>query len=150
MKTLNRISDLEQYGLEYLTGEACALSQRLLFDMNEDGVALVAEYFGIPTYPLPAFAPNWISTVNGKPAVASILLPRTPEFYRDLFKFLLFREGYEVVVAYDGAAIGATEAEAEDSGYCLAPGVSVHHNPRIPGQPSIGTRNVHAMSGRSN
>jgi hypothetical protein len=25
MKTLNRISALEQYGLEYLTGEACAL-----------------------------------------------------------------------------------------------------------------------------
>ena len=148
MKTLGSMRDLEAYGLAFLTSEACALSQRLLFDMNEDGVALVAEYFGIPTYPLPAFADNWNSTVNGKPATAAIMLPRSPDFYRELYKFLLFREGYEVVIHLAGNMVGMSQAEYDDlpDKHFI---YDTHHNPRPSGQPSVGTRNVHAMTGRT-
>jgi hypothetical protein len=158
MKTLNRISDLEQYGLEYLTGEACALSHRLLFDMNADGATLMCEYFGLPCIEAgsqtwrarPPFASNWNTRVNGKPAVVSILLPRNPEFYRELFKFLLFREGYEIVTVWDGLVTGMSTAEREENlGYSTADGVSIYRNPRTHNQPSVGTRNVHAMSQRS-
>jgi hypothetical protein len=157
MKTLSRLSGLEQYGLEYMTAEACALSQRLLFDMNDDGATLMCEYFGLPCIEAgsqtwrarPPFASNWNTRVNGKPAVASILLPKNPEFYRELFKFLLFREGYELVAIYDGYVTGLSEAERDDQLPGEYESIAIYHNPRIPGQPSVGTRNVHAMSVRS-
>jgi hypothetical protein len=88
--------------------------------------------------------------VNFKPAVASILLPKNPEFYRELFKFLLFREGYEVAVTTVGnSAIGMSEDDlaAMDPAEDLE--LSVHRNPRTQNQPSVGIRNVHAMSGRT-
>lgn len=127
MKTLNSLSDLEQYGLSYLTGEACALSQRLLFDLNQDGVDLVKEYFGL--LPGSMLAGNWNSQVNGKPAVASILLPKHPEFYQELFKFLLFREGFDVVAIYGGVVSGMSDAELEEYGFQSLTGL-LCRNPR--------------------
>ena len=151
MKTLRSIEDLEAYGLNYLTGEACALSQRLLFDMNDNGADLMCEYFGLQFKS--AFAQAWNSQVNGKLATASIMLPRSPDFYRELFKFLLFREGYPAVAYHpDYSSVnGLDNSElAAWNGECGAENKwSLYHNPRPSGQPSVGTRNVHAMTGRT-
>ncbi len=74
MKYINDWNDLRAYGINYLTGEACAVGKRLLCDVNERGRRLFCSIFGLP--PDTAFAENWNSTVNGESAVGSVFLPR--------------------------------------------------------------------------
>src|SRR6478736_5681012 len=63
--------DLKQFGINALTGEACKYAQRILCDLNEDGAALIMDYLGVSM-----LRDNWNSTVNDKPAVASVMLHR--------------------------------------------------------------------------
>ncbi len=41
MKYIHDWNDLRAYGINYLTGEACAVGKRLLCDVNERGRAVV-------------------------------------------------------------------------------------------------------------
>ena len=66
MKTVSRLSDLEQFGIIPLTGEACPLGMRCLCDLTEQGVRLVCEYF---SFNRAGLAENWNSE-----GVASIML----------------------------------------------------------------------------
>jgi len=77
---------LRELGIEILTGEACAYSMRLLCDLNEDGVKLINNTFGmqirIQHDPLREdYAIGMMrrhnSKVNGKFSVASIMLSHT-------------------------------------------------------------------------
>ena len=72
MKTIYTLQDLEPYGVNLLTGEADRLSFRILCDLNEDGCALVSDYLGQPRDT--KYADNWNSTVNGQPAIGSVML----------------------------------------------------------------------------
>lgn len=88
---------LLQFGLNCLTGEACAYGMRLLFDVNEDGAALLRLYLGLP-YDA-KFAENWNSQVDGKPAIGSIMLTRAS--LPDLAIFALFHlRGCHQVLQY--------------------------------------------------
>lgn len=63
---------LEELGFNWLTGEACAFSLRILFDLNQDGVDLLGRALGIR---IGDDSPrNMNSRVNGLPAIKSCML----------------------------------------------------------------------------
>jgi len=71
IKTLLRFrtyDSLEEYGIKFLTGEACALGNRKLFDLTEKGARRVEKFLG--------GAVGFREGSNANPgAVASVLLP---------------------------------------------------------------------------
>lgn len=137
--------NLPEYGIQILTGEACAFGQRLLCDLNEDGITLVADFLGLNPDPL-SFRPRMNSQVNGKPSLASMMLTRGT--IQDILKFILCLEGWEIIVQFRGDWIGRTEETHERAKRFDSPDAIVFRNWKSPGQPSIGSRNVHAMTGR--
>jgi hypothetical protein len=141
-------NDMRQFGVNSLTGEACAYSMRLLCDLSGDGAALVADYFGLKNTSV--FQPNWNSMVGEHAAIASVMLVR--EELIPLATFALFRMGVLAVVergrrcdligVFDADWLKRYEdliASAPDCGY------AIRRNPR----PSGGSRNQHAFSGRT-
>ena len=96
MKTVNNWNDLSEFGINYLTGEACAYSMRLLCDVNEEGKRTLEAFFG-GTVTI-AEGSNWNSEVNGSEAIGSVLLSRG--IFEDLAAFcLLSKYSGEVYVA---------------------------------------------------
>jgi hypothetical protein len=76
MKTISSLRDLERYGIVPLTGEADALSFRILCDLTRTGVLVVREALGLPKTgeTQPQFAANWNDGTDSNPHVASIML----------------------------------------------------------------------------
>lgn len=151
-KTVSSMGDLLQFGINPLTGEACAFSMRVLCDLNEDGVALMADFLGSAPE---SFAQNWNTTVGEKPAVASMMLTRG--IVKDLATFAFFREGaLATMTTVSGDIVGVFEAKllkeyekfvADTTGQ--SPKISVHRNPvASTSAPHVGSRNVHAATHR--
>ena len=46
MKSINCFQDLARYGIELMTGEACGLTYRILFDLTAQGQPIVEKYVG--------------------------------------------------------------------------------------------------------
>jgi len=146
---INTADDLELYGLNALTGEADAYMERILFDLNQEGVDLLTEYLGGNV----SFTEgsNWNSKVNGQPAVASIMMPW--DWVRSLVRYILFRVNGcpDVYQNPDGfAAIGVQDPESEvGKMYAEASedyGLRRYRNP-CPG--STSGRNTHQFTGRT-
>ncbi len=150
---INGWSDLKKYGINPLTGEACALSMRTLCDLSEKGADLMCNFLGLQ-YRNPAttvFAQNWNSMVGEDPAVASTMLPRG--LFPDLCKFAIFtvsRAKY-ALNSPDGAWHGYDADFVSDLGYS-----EEELFKRIPGEwyrnplaPDAGSRNVHQFTGRT-
>jgi len=133
--TISSWSDLERFGINPLTGEACAYSLRLLCDLNEDGVATLIEFFGGNIVFIKGS--NWNSQVNSKPATASVLLPKN--LFPVLGKYLLFRQGYPIVCEDTSGGFTGVTSPSEAFGI-------VHRNHGS--DQSIAGRNVHQMTGR--
>jgi hypothetical protein len=139
--------DLKLFGINALTGEACAYGRRLLCDVNEDGAALMLDYLGVTM-----LSKNWNSTVAGKPAVASVMLHR--DSCLQIAEFALTRAG-AIAILYrnDGTMSGLFTQELVNSyqrmmadnapeGWKLL--TLIRSN-----APQEGSRNVHQFSGRS-
>jgi hypothetical protein len=75
MKSASSFKDLEQFGIKCLTGEADALGFRILCDLDEQGVRVFKECFGIPQSPS-QYTPGWIGLAKNwnSGSVASVLL----------------------------------------------------------------------------
>ncbi|MEJ7637390.1 MAG: hypothetical protein WKF75_05195 [Singulisphaera sp.] len=71
MKTIGSWGDLQPYGIVPLTGEACGLMYRILFDVTAKGKKVVERCFGIPTM---TFAEPWNRGTEDDPHVGSIML----------------------------------------------------------------------------
>ena len=71
MKTISSWNDLQPFGIIPLTGEACGLMYRILFDVTETGRNGVAKCFGIPKITL---AEAWNRGTKEHPHVGSIML----------------------------------------------------------------------------
>lgn len=139
--------DLKQYGINYLTGEACAYSMRLLCDLSEEGADLMRRFFGLPHNA--TFNPQWNSMVGDKPAVASVLLSRG--LFDDLCRFILLSCDMDIVLkSPDGSWCGY--ARPNEAVMLMVDGVAenkswqVYRNYRV-GIP--GDRNQHAFTGRT-
>lgn len=141
----NHWSDLKDYGIGPLTGEACGYGQRLLCDLTEDGQQLIRDFFSLPEGT--TFSPNWNTTVNGKPSVGSIMLPRN--LIDDLRVFIIFhieKKKYAYVFPSDSIVGSDVRIEPEQ----LMEGCRCATNWALAGNhPNSGGRNVHAMSGRT-
>lgn len=163
MKVINNWHDLEPYGIKALTGEACALSMRLLCDVNRSGLNLMERALGgVSITP----NPDW----NGHDAIGSLLIPY------DMFESiaviaLTTRNGFNTVAALNRGCIGFNrqevlaeikalewcplKKECEDwiEAFLIKSGrpdvkrwytLDVNPDPKI----TIDDRNVHQMSGR--
>src|SRR5215831_7531739 len=53
MKTVTCWNDLQPLGIIPLTGEACGLMYRILFDVTEKGRKVLSKCYGIPNMSLP-------------------------------------------------------------------------------------------------
>lgn len=148
----------EHLGVNPLTGEACAMNMRILCDLNTEGATLIREYLGLPVdCPL---SPAWNSSVGGKPAVGSIMIERNA--FPGLVHFALLKAGFQYVYGRDDSASssGFNDSDLDDypdlQGYIdgtshsagFDKGARLYRNPRSAG-PSIGTRHIHAFTGRS-
>lgn len=135
---------LRRYGLNYLTGEACAFGMRGLVDLNDEGVSLMSAFFGgTVTFRLGS---NWNSKVDGKPAVASVLL--THDMLFDILRFALFyRNNVRWVVRLGTMVYGLSNEEHLRIYRDMNDSMVYHNWAWKPGTRSTG-RNVHAFSGR--
>lgn len=77
----NMVDGLRYYGIDYLTGEACNVNMRGLFELNEKGRNILREFFGALSS-----SPN------------RIYLPKNSAFLNDLLAFCMLREDDTVAV----------------------------------------------------
>lgn len=83
MLSISKWSDLEEYGIDTLTGEACVYGIRVLCDLTEEGKSTVCSFLGIPKGA--KMSANW----NSK-GVCSVMLPAS--IMEDLAVFALFHQ----------------------------------------------------------
>ena len=147
------IRDLNQFGIESLTGEACAYSMRMLCDLNQEGVDLICDYFGLASGN--ALAKNWNSEVDERPAIASIMIENSS--FRPLLRFAIFRLGHDTLVFPTEHAdiVFALNRDAPEDRAILEQlqnnyiDCIVYRTAINPGQPRVASRNVHAFTERA-
>lgn len=142
-------SHLKTYGIDALTGEACALSNRLLCDLNEEGKDHIISFLGLDEMGAASpnvFAPNWNSGRDmATPAVASIMLPKS--CFVELTMHILQRKGFEeYLVDTQHRIVYATMRPVSDAWRYLVANASGHYRK---GWFPQSTSNEHQMSGRS-
>jgi len=142
-ESINKYSDLTSYGFNALTGEACAYSMRILFDMNKEGEDIMKVFLGLPDNT--NFAENWNSKVGGKEAISSIMLARRTVV--DLCEFILMQKGYSIIYTSkeDFNIVGSNiilEHYANHDGYGGRYNTAAN-------TPNINGRNVHQFTGRT-
>lgn len=141
--------DMSHFGVQSLTSESCVFALRILCDVNEQGRLLMIDYLGLPVDT--ELATPWNSQVSGKPTVGSILLHR--DSLKQIAMFAMFRGGALACVVRHGAVIGIFEPSLLTRYEDLlkeydSTGWELHLSPKRVG-PSEGTRNVHALTGRT-
>lgn len=149
-KTVTGWASLAAFGINMLTAESCKFSLRLLCDLNAEGRELVADYLGVS---LEGFAPPWNSSVNGQPAVASVLFHRSS--LDQLAEFAMFRDGaVALVMLAGGGVLGIYNQERLDTWeahlkrYPQSGALRRNHLPPTSCQ-SENSRNVHVFTGRA-
>lgn len=138
--------DLLEYGVGFLTGEACTYGMRVLCDMNAQGTVLLADFFGIKNY---AFPKPWNSQVEGAPSKGSVML--TWGTINDLSKYIMVHvHGHRYVYQSVGnPSMGFCTVVGTDEKNIWYDSANWTLHTYIPtGGPSVGGRNVHAASGR--
>lgn len=153
MFKINNLNELEKYGINLLTGEADRLSMRILCDLNSQGHTLVCDFLGLPL-DTPMY-PKMNSQVNGSPAVASMMLTRDTLWEIGRFA-LLTVENLDVVIEQPGYGMrgGNFDDKYTESylklAYAEGSGAHVWRNhAKTSTAPGSGSRNQHAMSGRT-
>jgi hypothetical protein len=126
MVKLDLMSDFEQYGINVLPKEACAYGQRLLCDVNRDGIRLLEDYFLVQI----VFTPNWNSRVGDKPAIGSIMLPRGV-FWKGLAEFIIWHvEKCDYMVEEGSTVIGLKKDDEHCGDYLKLYAGKVRRNRR--------------------
>ena len=155
MKQFSSWTDLEPYGIDMLTGESCAYGYRVLCDLTEDGIELVANCLGIQN--LEAFKLSLPEAWNTK-GIRSIML--SPGMFQNLSVFACFDSNCShAYIMYSGSVIGVEQGDQKymdgwinghQASYCEAcdrygKGGGIQHRYANPGF----SRNTHQMSGRT-
>lgn len=152
MKTFSVNEALREFGVNVLTGEACAYSLRQLCDLNQNGVNLITEYLGMRADTV--FNANWNSTVNGEPAIASIMLDHS--FFDPFIIFCMFKAGVPLIIKSLCYPVSYCAYSAEDmvnevarieaaEGQALRDSYKIYRNPK---PSSASSRNLHVFTGR--
>ena len=146
MRHYDSWNDLEQLGINYLTGEACGLMMRVLCDVNETGRKTVEAFFRCKL----GDNSNWNGQVDGEPAVASVMLPRS--IFAELAAFAHVEQtGCPARIEIrNGEARGVIGMEPHNDAKRFED-VEVYYPGRWVGKsnhPGTGIDNQHAFSGR--
>lgn len=147
MKTISSFRDLQNYGINPLTGEACSLSMRTLCDLSDSGRQLLATFLGAPD--LDCFPENWNTHVGNEAAVCSAMLTRAT--LRDLCIFALFvKDECTAVLERGGTFTGLTVSDEYCERYMSiareqGSGYTIHINHAA----ARTDRNTHAATGRT-
>lgn len=150
---------LKRNGFDWLTGEACAFSMRILFDVDEKGARIWREFMGLPGNSPLAYKRN-----RGEGSI--MISSRTRE---DLVIFCLLMEGnivwelknrdgrgYRLMYTLQGGdgheklrqLWNHPEEIADDDPYRFYKNVVSQHQYSKMNHPGRGSRNQHMMSGR--
>lgn len=129
--------DLERYGIEPLTGEACGLMWRILFDLTAKGRKIIETSLGIKIT-----SEAWNRGTVEEPHVASVMLSQ--DMLVTVAIFALLESGHNEVWLLDNKTL-----------YGFEPGdrreVYISNNKvlrKFTYAGTAGSRNVHQMSGR--
>ncbi len=137
MKTIHCWNDLLPYGIDPLTGEACGLSYRILFDLTAKGQKIVEKCLGIKLTSEP-----WNRGTVEEPHTASVMLSQ--EMFVPVGVFALLENGCHIVwLLDDRSLIGFEPSDTEQ------PSIGSHEIRRaFSYKGTAGDRNQHMMSGR--
>ena len=130
MRHIRNWNDLGHYGINFLTGEACAVGKRLLCDVNDQGRRLLCSIFGLP--PNTTFAENWNNQVNGDEAIGSIFLP--PQLLTFLAAMILLQTGCGCAVVLENGEVFGIEPGDDVSGIVKMPVEEEVDDPQNPGK----------------
>lgn len=138
MKTIRCPNDLRPYGFDCLTGEACGLMYRLLYDLTAKGKRTVEKCFSITLT-----SEAWNCGSKDDPHIASIML--SSETILPLGVFCLLEDRCKKVFLYEDKIIGLEHGDNEQEIRKLC------GDPRrvLAYQGTAGDRNVHQMSQRT-
>lgn len=130
MRYVRDWNDLHPYGINFLTGEACAVGKRLLCDVNDQGRKLLCSIFGLPLNT--TFSENWNGSVNCDPAAGSILLPR--HLFGFLGAMIFLQTGCRCAVVLENGTVVGIEPDDDVSGKCTMPVEEEIDDPDRPGE----------------
>jgi len=145
MITINCADDLKQVGFECLTGEACGLSMRLLYDVTQQGKESLERFLDVAKIEL---KPAW----NGGDAVGSVMLTNDTIIPLGAFCLLHQKKCVEVWQEYNDkgylsqSVYGWESHEEIEESLCL---MGNTHYRRWGFSGTAGDRNTHMMSGRT-
>jgi len=143
VKSISCWNDLEPYGIIPLTGEACGLMYRILFDVTAKGRDVVAKCFGVPKVNLPE---AWNCGTADNPHVGCIMLSQ--EMLRPLAVFALLENGCKEVYLMGEVVVGIEPGDPEVAAETMRRAYKVDHARRFSYGGTAGDRNTHVMSGR--
>lgn len=168
MITISSIRQLEQFGIDALTGEADSLGLRILCDLTEKGRRTVCKALELPDNT--TFLPNYNSGTRSDPHIGCILLD--PYQFQMIAVFALLEHGCPQVLIFDNGTVMGMEGDERvaDEGKEVPDGDGYKWEPdrvvygigerqvwpenaygwprRIIHNPNGAYRNTHAMSGR--
>jgi len=142
MKHVQNWRDLESYGIELLTGEACGLMYRLLCDVTRQGQKVIEKCFGISV----TLSEPWNGGRADDPHIGSILLP--PTMFVPLGVFALLESGCTEVWQIGESLIGMEPTDTTDERERASEVYGTRRNRIFRYDGTAGDRNVHMMSGR--
>jgi hypothetical protein len=142
MKYVNNWGALEPYGLHLLTGEACGLMYRLLFDVTRQGQKVLEKCLGVTLM----LAEPWNSGSPDDPHLGSILLPQS--MFLPLGVFALLETGCTEVWQVGEGLIGFEPTDSAEQRERTALVYAERRGRIFRYAGTAGDRNVHMMSGR--
>jgi hypothetical protein len=141
MKTVSSWRDLEQFGIVALTGEACGLNYRVLFDLTAQGKRIIEKCFACEL----TLAEPWNGGSKENPHIGSIML--THEMLMPAGVFALLESGCTEVWKTNESLLGIEQSDKQETLEAL----QRHHGlmRRFAYRGTAGDRNVHRMTGRT-
>lgn len=143
MKWIRNWRDLNDFGVDLLTGEACGLCYRLLCDVTANGKHIVEKCFGGIEI---RFTEPWNSGNKDDPHIGSILVP--PELFIPLGAFALLESGCNDVWQVGDSLMGFEPSDSEEQRVTYESIYGPNRKRRFRYLGTAGDRNVHQMTGR--
>jgi hypothetical protein len=141
MRFISNWRDLEEFGIIALTGDACGLMYRLLFDLTEQGKQIAEKCFSCRL----ELAEPWNCGSDDRRHVGSIML--THEMLLPLGVFALLETGCKEVWKAGDMLIGIEPTDSQETLEATERQHGLMRRFAYPG--TAGDRNVHQMTGRT-
>ncbi len=95
---MNHGIQLSKFGIEFLTGESCAIGMRGLYDLTKQGETIVKEFLGLNAET--KLANNWNSGSSSDPHVSSVMLTHSMALWLGAYCLLTRRKPCAVILSH--------------------------------------------------